>query len=154
MIARAGDGVSARRHADPEDGEDVTATVRNGWAIGLWPGSHEVTGGQLRTATGTQSQAFPLGSCGLHNCTGGGPHGGAPARRSGRRLTRLTPLDQCAPRRARTDLIEPAMNREGTDADAPGRESGCLDAAWQCSPWSSDPADIGLLKRRSLSKWR
>jgi hypothetical protein len=59
-------------------GTEVTATVRNGWAVAWWPGSHQLTSAQLTTASGTQTQAFPLSPCGLHNCEGGGPHGAAP----------------------------------------------------------------------------
>jgi hypothetical protein len=74
VVARAGDGVSAAT-LTLEDGSEVTATVQNGWAVAWWPGSHEVTGAQLTTASGTQTQTFPLSPCGLHNCAGG-PHGG------------------------------------------------------------------------------
>jgi hypothetical protein len=77
VIARAGDGVSAAM-LSLEDGTQVTATVHNGWAVAWWPGSHQATGAQLTTPTGTQTQTFPLSSCGLHNCAGG-RHGGAPA---------------------------------------------------------------------------
>jgi hypothetical protein len=80
VIARAGDGVSAA-NLTLEDGTEVTATVRNGWAVAWWPGSRQVrqvTRARLSTASGTQTQTFPLRPCGLHNCTGGGPHGGAP----------------------------------------------------------------------------
>ena len=59
MIARAGDGVSAAK-LTLEDGTEVTATVQNGWAVAWWPGSHQVTGAQLTTSTGTQTQTFPL----------------------------------------------------------------------------------------------
>jgi hypothetical protein len=77
VIARAGDGVSGA-NLTLEDGSDVTATVRNGWAVAWWPGSHQVSSAQLTTASGTQTQTFPLSPCGLHNCAGGGSHGGAP----------------------------------------------------------------------------
>jgi hypothetical protein len=77
VIARAGDGVSAA-NVTLDDGTEVTATVRNSWAVAWWPGSHQLTSAQLTTASGTQTQTFTLGPCGLHNCAGGGPHGGAP----------------------------------------------------------------------------
>jgi hypothetical protein len=77
VIARAGDSVSAA-NLTLEDGTAVTATVENGWAVAWWPGTHHVTSAQLTTASGTQTQTFPLSPCGLHNCNGGGPHGGAP----------------------------------------------------------------------------
>jgi hypothetical protein len=80
LIARAGNGVSAAK-LTLEDGTEVTATVRNGWAVAWWPGSHQATSAQLTTASGTQTQTFPLSPCGLHNCKGG-PHGGAPAAAS------------------------------------------------------------------------
>jgi hypothetical protein len=76
VIARAGDGVSAAM-LTLEDGIRVSATVYNGWAVAWWPGTHLVTGAQVRTPTGTQNQTFPLSACGLHNCAGG-PHGAAP----------------------------------------------------------------------------
>ena len=75
MVARAGRGVSAATVA-LEDGTEVTATVQNGWAVAWWPGSHQVTGAQLTTASGTQTQTFPPSPCGLHNCHGGAPGGG------------------------------------------------------------------------------
>ncbi len=78
VIARAGDGVRAAK-LTLEDGNEVTATIQNGWAVAWWPGSHQVTGAQLTTSTGTRTQTFPLSACGLHNCNGGGPHGGAPS---------------------------------------------------------------------------
>jgi hypothetical protein len=77
VIARAGVSVTAAT-LTLEDGTQVTATVQNGWAVAWWPGSHQVTLAQLRTASGTQPQTFPVSRCGLHNCNGGGPHGGAP----------------------------------------------------------------------------
>jgi hypothetical protein len=76
VIARAGDGVSAA-NLTLEDGTEVTATVSNGWAVAWWPGSHQLTSAQLTTASGEQTQTFPLSPCGLHNCNGG-RHGGAP----------------------------------------------------------------------------
>lgn len=76
VIAQAGEGVSAA-NLTLEDGSEVTATVDNGWAVAWWPGSHQVTSAQLTTASGTQTQTFPLSPCGLHPCVGGGPHGGA-----------------------------------------------------------------------------
>jgi hypothetical protein len=76
VIARAGDGVSAAT-LTLQDGTVVPATVHNGWAVAWWPGSHQVTGAQLTTPTGTQTQTFPVSACGLHNCAGG-PHGGGP----------------------------------------------------------------------------
>jgi hypothetical protein len=76
VIARAGDGVSAA-NLTLEDGTEVTATVRNGWAVAWWPGSHEVTSARLTTASGTQTQTFSGSRCGRHKCSGG-PHGGAP----------------------------------------------------------------------------
>jgi hypothetical protein len=79
VVARAGEGVTAATLA-LDDGTAVTATVQNGWAVAWWPGSHQVTGARLTTASGTQTQTFPLSPCGhpLHRCTGG-PHGGAPS---------------------------------------------------------------------------
>jgi hypothetical protein len=77
VIARAGDGVSAA-NLRLEDGTEVTATVGNGWAVAWWPGSYQVTSAQLTTASGMQMQTFPLSPCGLDNCSGVGPHGGAP----------------------------------------------------------------------------
>jgi hypothetical protein len=78
VIAQAGDGVSAAS-LTLEDGSEVTATVQNGWAVAWWPGSQQVTSAELKTASGTQAQTFPLNPCGVHNCNGdGGPHGGAP----------------------------------------------------------------------------
>jgi Sigma-70, region 4 len=77
VIARAGEGVRAA-NLTLEDGTQVTATVRNGWAVAWWPGSHQLTNAQLTTPSGTQTQTFPLSPCGLHKCAGGGPHGGAP----------------------------------------------------------------------------
>jgi hypothetical protein len=76
VIAQAGDGVSAAS-LTLEDGSEVTATVQNGWAVAWWPGSQHVTSAELTTASGTQAQTFPLSPCGVHNCNGGGPHGGA-----------------------------------------------------------------------------
>lgn len=76
VIARAGDGVSAAT-LTLENGTEVTATVQNGWTVAWWPGTRQVTGARLTTATGTQTQTFPLSSCGLHNCSGG-QHGGVP----------------------------------------------------------------------------
>jgi hypothetical protein len=76
VIARAGDGVSAA-NLRLDDGTEVTATVRNGWAVAWWPGSHQLVSAQLTTASGTQTQKFPPSPCGLHNCAGGGAHGGA-----------------------------------------------------------------------------
>jgi hypothetical protein len=77
VIAQAGDGVSAAS-LTLEDGSEVTATVQNGWAVAWWPGSQQATSAELTTASGTQTQTFPLSPCGVHNCNGGGPHGGAP----------------------------------------------------------------------------
>jgi len=76
VIARAGDGVSTAR-LTLENGTAVTATVRNGWAVAWWPGSHQVVSALLTTPSGTQTQTFPQSPCGLHSCQGG-PHGGAP----------------------------------------------------------------------------
>jgi hypothetical protein len=76
VIATAGEGVSAAT-LTLEDGTEVTATVQNGWAVAWWPASHHVTGARMTTPTGTQTQTFPLSACGLHDCNGGGPHGGA-----------------------------------------------------------------------------
>lgn len=83
VVARAGDGVSAATVA-LEDGTLVTATVQNGWAVAWWPGVHQVTAARLTTASGAQTQTFPLSPCRhpLHRCTGG-PHGGAPGGGSG-----------------------------------------------------------------------
>jgi hypothetical protein len=77
LIAQAGDAVRAA-NLTLEDGTEVTATVRNGWAVAWWPGSDQVTRAELTTPSGTQTQTFPLSPCGLHNCAAGGPHGGAP----------------------------------------------------------------------------
>jgi hypothetical protein len=77
VVARAGAGVDAAT-VTLEDGTEVTATVQNGWAVAWWPGSHQVIGARLTTASGVQTQTFPLSPCGLHNCAGRGPHGGAP----------------------------------------------------------------------------
>jgi hypothetical protein len=79
MIARAGDGVTAAQ-LTLENGTAVTATVQNGWAVAWWPGEHQITGAQLTTPSGTQTQTFPLSACGhpLKKCGPGGPHGGAP----------------------------------------------------------------------------
>ncbi len=78
VIARTGSGVRGAT-LTLEGGTRITTTVQNGWAVAWWPGSHQVTGAQLTTASGTQTQTqtFPLSPCGLHNCKGG-PHGGAP----------------------------------------------------------------------------
>jgi hypothetical protein len=76
VIARAGKAVTAA-NLTLEDGTEVTATVRNGWAVAWWPGSRLLTSAQLATVSGTQTQTFPLNPCGLHNCAGGA-HGSAP----------------------------------------------------------------------------
>ena len=78
MIARAGDGVSAAK-LTLDDGSVVTATVENGWAVGWWPGAHHLAAAQLTTPSGTHTQTFPKYPCDVHNCNGGGPHGGAPS---------------------------------------------------------------------------
>jgi hypothetical protein len=77
-IARSGADVSAAT-LTLDDGIAVTATVQNGWAVAWWPGNHQVTGAQLTTPSGTQTQTFPLSPCGhpLDRC-GGGSHGAAP----------------------------------------------------------------------------
>ena len=77
VIARAGDGVSAA-NLTLDDGTSVTATVQNGWAVAWWPGSRQLTSARLTSAAGNQTQTFPTSPCGLHNCRGGGAHGGAP----------------------------------------------------------------------------
>ena len=76
VIARAGRDVRAAK-LTLEDGTAVTATVRHGWAVAWWPGTHQVTRAQLTTSMGTQTQPFPQSPCGLHNCNGG-QHGGVP----------------------------------------------------------------------------
>lgn len=75
VIARAGDGVTAA-NLMLDDGTEVTATVQNGWAVAWWPGSRGLVRARLRTAAGSQKQAFPPSACALHNCKGGGSHGG------------------------------------------------------------------------------
>jgi hypothetical protein len=77
MIARAGDGVTAATLTLDNDSE-VTATVQNGWGVAWWPGSHTIARAQLTTASGNQTQTFAPSPCGLHNCNGAGPRGGAP----------------------------------------------------------------------------
>jgi hypothetical protein len=79
VIARAGDGVNGAT-LTLKDGSEVTATVQNGWAVAWWPGTHQLTSAKLTTASGTQTQTFPLSRCGhpLDKCGRGGPHGGAP----------------------------------------------------------------------------
>jgi hypothetical protein len=77
MIALAGDGVRAAR-LTLDDGTVVTATIENGWAVAWWPGTHHPAAAQLTTPSGTQTQTFPHYPCDVHNCSGGGPHGGAP----------------------------------------------------------------------------
>lgn len=79
VIARAGDDVTGAT-LTLEDGNEVTATVQNGWAVAWWPGSHQLTSAQLATASGTKTQTWPLSPCGhpLKSCAPGGPHGGAP----------------------------------------------------------------------------
>jgi hypothetical protein len=64
-----------------QDGSEVTATVRNGWAVAWWPGSHQMRSARLTTSAGVQTQTFPPSPCGhpTKKC-GGGPHGGAAAR--------------------------------------------------------------------------
>jgi hypothetical protein len=76
LIARAGADVSAAR-LTVQGGTEVTATVRNGWAVAWWPGSGYVTRAQLTTPSGTRTQTFPVGPCATHKCPGG-PHGGGP----------------------------------------------------------------------------
>jgi hypothetical protein len=76
VIARAGDGVSAA-NLSLEGGTEVRATVQNGWAVAWWPGPRRMTSAHLTTASGTQTQSFPLSPCGLDNCSGG-PHGAGP----------------------------------------------------------------------------
>jgi hypothetical protein len=76
MIARAGDGVSAA-NLTLDDGSVVTATVDNDWAVAWWPGTHHLAAAQLTTPSGTHTQTFPKYPCDVHNCNGGGPHGGA-----------------------------------------------------------------------------
>jgi hypothetical protein len=77
MIARAGDGVSAA-NLTLDDGSVVTATVENGWAVAWWPGTHHLAAAQVTTPSGTQTQTFPQYPCDVHDCNGGGPHGGTP----------------------------------------------------------------------------
>jgi hypothetical protein len=83
VIARAGDDVSAATLI-LEDSIEITATVHNGWAVAWWPGTHQVTGAQLTTPTGTQTQTFPLSSCA--------------------QLQRRRPPRRCARRRSRRRL--------------------------------------------------
>jgi hypothetical protein len=77
MIARAADDVTAA-NITLDNGTGVTATVENGWAVAWWPGAHHLASAQLTTPSGTQTQTFPPYPCGVHNCNGVGPHGGAP----------------------------------------------------------------------------
>ena len=79
VIARAGDDVSGAT-LTLADRTEVTATVQNGWAVAWWPGTHQITSARLATASGTQTQTFPLSTCGrsVDKCGPGGPHGGVP----------------------------------------------------------------------------
>lgn len=77
MIAQAGAGVSAVT-VTLEDGEQVTATVENGWVVAWWPGADHVASAQLTTPAGTRTQTFAPYPCDVHNCDGGGGHGAAP----------------------------------------------------------------------------
>jgi hypothetical protein len=79
MIARVADDVTVA-DVTLDDGTEVTATVQNGWAVAWWPGAHHLGSAQLTTPSGTQTQTFPPYPCDVHNCNGGGPHGGTPAR--------------------------------------------------------------------------
>jgi hypothetical protein len=82
MIAQVADDVSAA-NVTLDDGTDVTATVQNGWALAWWPGAHHLASGRLTTPTGVRTQIFPRYPCDVHNCNGGGPHGGALGARPG-----------------------------------------------------------------------
>ncbi len=77
MIAQAGAGVTAA-NLTLDNGVEVTATVKNGWAVAWWPGAQHVASAQLTTRSGTQTQTFLPYPCDVHNCNGGGSHGGAP----------------------------------------------------------------------------
>ncbi len=77
MIAQAGAGVTAA-NLTLDNGAEVTATVKNGWAVAWWPGAHHVASAQLTTRSGTKTQTFLPYPCDVHNCNGGGSHGGAP----------------------------------------------------------------------------
>jgi hypothetical protein len=77
MIARVADDVTAA-NIKLDNGAEVTATVRNGWAVAWWPGAHPLGTAQLTTPSGTQTQTFPPYPCDVHNCSGRGPHGGGP----------------------------------------------------------------------------
>jgi hypothetical protein len=77
MIARVADDVT-EADVTLDNGTDVTATVQNGWAVAWWPGAHHVGSAQLTTPSGTQTQMLPPYPCDVHNCNGGGAHGGAP----------------------------------------------------------------------------
>jgi hypothetical protein len=76
MIARVADDVTAV-NVTVDNGTEVTATIRNSWAVAWWPGDHHLTGAQLTTPSGTRTQTFAPFPCDVDNCNGG-PHGGAP----------------------------------------------------------------------------
>ena len=77
MIAQAGAGVTAA-DITLDNGDQVAATVENGWVVAWWPGAHHVASAELTTTSGTQTQTFAPYPCDVHSCDSGGPHGGAP----------------------------------------------------------------------------
>jgi hypothetical protein len=76
MIAEAGADVTAV-NVTLDNGDQVTATIENGWVAAWWPGAYHVASAQLTTPSGTRTQTFAPYPCDVHNCNGG-PHGGAP----------------------------------------------------------------------------
>jgi hypothetical protein len=59
-----------------DDGQDVVATVDDGWFVAWWPGSGNVTSAQVTTAAGTATQPLELQSVPAP-LPGGGPGSGS-----------------------------------------------------------------------------
>ena len=66
-----------------DDGQDVVATVADGWLVAWWPGSASITSAQVTTASGTTPQALvpapkPGGPC-LGVSSSSAPKAGGPS---------------------------------------------------------------------------
>jgi hypothetical protein len=78
------------------DGSSVQATVKNGWYLAWWPGTERAVTAQVKSASGTSTQAFPAGprrpapACpaGDHCASGYGFASGS-AHKAGRSTTRI-----------------------------------------------------------------